>query len=178
MLNNGFPGGTSGKEPTCQCRRFKRHQFDPWVRKIPWRREWLHTPVFLPGESPGQRSLAGYSPQLCKELDMTEMTQHTHMLNNRFSIQTKELYTGRKSHLGLSKLGRSQCLTSKHSLTIFVAAPVAGDLKSMFIHCLQNPRALQNYAKSTLPVLYEGNNKNCMTAHFFITQFTEYHCIF
>ena len=175
MLNNGFPGGTSDKEPACQCRRLKRCQFDPWVGKIPWRKEWLHTPVLLSGESPGQRSLAGYSPQLCKELDVIEMTQHAHMLNNRFSMQTKQLYTGRKCHLGLSKLGRSQCLASKHSLTLFVVDPVAGDLKSKFIHCLQNPRALQNYGKSTLPVLYEWNNKDWMTAHFFITQFTEYH---
>ena len=47
----GFPGGTSGKEPTCQCRRCNRHVFDPWVRKIPWRRAWQPTPVFLCGES-------------------------------------------------------------------------------------------------------------------------------
>ena len=47
-----FPGGTSGKEHTCQCRRHKRHRFDPWVGKIPWRRAWQPTPVFLPGESP------------------------------------------------------------------------------------------------------------------------------
>ena len=40
------------KKPTCQCRRLKRHGFDPWVRKIPWRRVWQLTPVFLPGESP------------------------------------------------------------------------------------------------------------------------------
>jgi len=45
-----------------QCRRHcKRRRFDPWVRKIPWRRAWQHTPVFLPGESHGQRSLAGCS---------------------------------------------------------------------------------------------------------------------
>ena len=45
---------------------------DPWVRKIPWRREWLPTPVFLPGEFHGQSSLAGDSPWGCKELDVTE----------------------------------------------------------------------------------------------------------
>ena len=45
------PGGASGKEPTCQCRRHKRHGFDPWVGKIPWRRAWQPTPVFLPGEA-------------------------------------------------------------------------------------------------------------------------------
>ena len=42
----GFPGGTSGKEPACHCRRLKRHG------KVPWRRAWQPTPVFLPGESP------------------------------------------------------------------------------------------------------------------------------
>ena len=53
----GFPGGTSGKEPACQCRRCERCGFDPWVGKIPWRRAWKPTPVFLPGipstEKPG-----------------------------------------------------------------------------------------------------------------------------
>ena len=44
--------------------------------KIPWRREWQSTPVFLPGESHGQRSLGGYSPQGRKESDMTEATSH------------------------------------------------------------------------------------------------------
>ena len=55
--NWGFPGGASGKETACQCRRWKRCGFDPWVRKIPWRRAWQPTPVFLPEESHGQRSL-------------------------------------------------------------------------------------------------------------------------
>ena len=73
-----FPGGTCGKEPTCQCRRHKRHEFDPWVGKIPWRRAWQPTPVFLPGETYGQRSLAGYRPWVCKESDMTKATAHNH----------------------------------------------------------------------------------------------------
>ena len=46
----------------------------PGLGKIPWRREWQPTPVFLPGESPGQRSLAGYSPWGCKESGTTEET--------------------------------------------------------------------------------------------------------
>ena len=58
----GFPGGASGKEPTCQCRRCKRYVFYSWIGKIPWRRKRQPTPVFLPGESHGQRSPAGYSP--------------------------------------------------------------------------------------------------------------------
>ena len=68
----GFPGGSSGKEPACQCRRHRRCGFDSWVRKIPWRRAWQSTTVFLPGESHEQRSLVGYSPWSCKELDKTE----------------------------------------------------------------------------------------------------------
>ena len=59
----GFPSGISGKEPACQCRRCG---FDPWVGKIPWRRTWQPTPLFLPRESHGQRSLAGYSPCSCR----------------------------------------------------------------------------------------------------------------
>ena len=46
--------------------------FNPWVGKVPWRRKWQPTPVFLPGESHGWRSLVGYSPQGCKESDTTE----------------------------------------------------------------------------------------------------------
>ena len=58
----GRPGGASGKEPACQCRRPKRRGFNPWVRKIPQRRAWPPAPVFLPGEYQGQRSLVGNSP--------------------------------------------------------------------------------------------------------------------
>ena len=57
----GFPGGTSGKEASCQCSRHWRRTFTPWVGKIPWRRAWQPTPVFLPGESHEQRRLVGYS---------------------------------------------------------------------------------------------------------------------
>ena len=65
----GFTGDSVRKRICQQCRR---PMFDLWVRKIPWRREWLTTPAFLPGESYGQRSLAGYSPQGRKESDTTE----------------------------------------------------------------------------------------------------------
>ena len=68
----GLPGGTNDKERTCQCRRRKRCRFNPWVGKIPWRRAWQSTPVFLPRESLGQRSLAGNHSQSRKESDMTE----------------------------------------------------------------------------------------------------------
>ena len=50
---------------------------NPWVWKIPLRREWLPDPIFLPGEFHGQRSLAGYSPCSCKELDVTEQLTYS-----------------------------------------------------------------------------------------------------
>ena len=58
----------SGKESACQC---KRPGFDPWVRKIFWRRKWQPTPVPLPGKSHGQSRLVGYSPWVAEESDMT-----------------------------------------------------------------------------------------------------------
>ena len=74
MERLGFPSGASGKEPACCCRRHKRFRFDLWVRKTPWRRAELPTPVFLPGESHGQRSLMGCSPWGHRESDTTEET--------------------------------------------------------------------------------------------------------
>jgi len=52
----------SGKESARQCRRYKRYGFNPWVRKIPWRRKQQPSSVLLPGKSHGQRSLVGYCP--------------------------------------------------------------------------------------------------------------------
>ena len=71
----GLPRWHSRKEFACQCRRHKRCGFNPLVRKIPWSKKWQSTPVFLPEESHGQRSLVGYSPWGCKEPDTTE---HAH----------------------------------------------------------------------------------------------------
>ena len=59
----GSSGSAGGKEPTRQCQRHKRCEFDPWVGQIPWRRAEQPIPAFLPGESHGQRNLEGYSPR-------------------------------------------------------------------------------------------------------------------
>ena len=70
----GFPSGSVCKESTWWCRRLG---FDPWIKKIPRRREWVPTPVFLPGKSHGW-SLVGHSPWGRKGLDMTErLNTHT-----------------------------------------------------------------------------------------------------
>ena len=67
--NRGFLGGAGGKESACQYRRSRRAVFDLWVGKMPWKRAWQPTPVFLPAESPEQRSLVGYTVHgVAKEL--------------------------------------------------------------------------------------------------------------
>ena len=61
IIHMVFSSGASGKEPSYQCSRYKRCEFNPWVGKIPWRRKWKPTALFFPGESHEQRSLEGYS---------------------------------------------------------------------------------------------------------------------
>ena len=80
-----LPKWLSSKESAFQCRR---HGFDPWVRKISWRRKWQPTPVFLPGKSHGWRNLVGYSPWGRKESDTTE---RLHFLSLSPSIQCLHL---------------------------------------------------------------------------------------
>ena len=67
------------KNLPANAKNTERLRLQPWVGKILWRRVWQPTPVFLPEESHAQRSLEGYSPQRCKELDKTEETQPAHM---------------------------------------------------------------------------------------------------
>ena len=68
----GFPGASYGKESSCSA------GFDPWVGKIPWRRAWQPTPVALPGEYHGQKSLVGYSPRGHQESYATEHLSTVH----------------------------------------------------------------------------------------------------
>ena len=65
-IGNLVEFSTCQQKPTCQCRRHRRCRFYPWSRK------WQPTPVLLPGESHGQRNLAGYNPWGCKESNLTE----------------------------------------------------------------------------------------------------------
>ena len=96
LLNSGFkrlewicaiggysPDGSVGQESACNAGDIGDAGFGHCVGKIPWRREWRPTPVFLPEKSHGQRSLVGYNSKGCKESDVTEQLSphvHTHML--------------------------------------------------------------------------------------------------
>ena len=72
------PGGSKVKNPPAR-QEPQACGFDTWVKKIPWRGAWQPTPVFLPEESHGQRSLEGYSPWGRKKSDRTEVTEHTQL---------------------------------------------------------------------------------------------------
>ena len=74
----GFPRWLSGKEFACQCRRCRRHRFDPSVGKIPWRRKWQPAPVFLLGKFQKQRSLLGYGPGESQKVEHDWVTEHAH----------------------------------------------------------------------------------------------------
>ena len=85
----GFLGGSTGKEPACQC---KRGRFHPWVRKIPGRKKWQPTPVFLPGKSHEQRSLEGYSPQGRRESDIAEqLSKHSLVTGFRRVLESPQV---------------------------------------------------------------------------------------
>ena len=94
-----FPCGLAVKNLSVmqETRIDKGPRFHPWVRKIHWRRKWQPTPVFLPGKTHGQRSLAGYSPWGCKEAHTTERLHSlTHSLTpvakdwkHQFSFQSQ-----------------------------------------------------------------------------------------
>ena len=110
----GFPGSSDGKESAHQCRRCR---FNPWVRKIPWTREWQPTVVFLPREFHGQRNLEGYSPWGCKESDRTKWLTLTCFLRNMYAGQeahgtTDWFQIGKRVHQGCIL---SPCLLNLHA---------------------------------------------------------------
>ena len=91
----------------------KSCRFDPWAVKIPWRRAWQPTPVSLPGESHGQRSLVGYSPWGCKELDMIEAT-------SMHAKGSEETPSGTGSKVTSSRITQSRGMSITHLWTCSV----------------------------------------------------------
>ena len=102
-----FPSGTVVKRPPAMLETCRRHRFDPWIEKIPWRRKWQPTPVFLPGKSHGQRRLVGYSPWGCKESDTTEHA-HSAMKNKHSWGSRGKVHTFLKLLLLPAQLCRPQ----------------------------------------------------------------------
>ena len=85
-----LPRWLKGKESTCQCRRSRRRRFNPWVGKMPWRKKWQLTPVFLPRKSQGLKSLMGYSPWDHKRVEQDWATkQITKRLQFNFILSSE-----------------------------------------------------------------------------------------
>ena len=128
-------GWLSGKESACQC---KRCEFDPWVRKIPWRRKRQPTPVFLPGKFHGQRSLAGYSPQDHKESDTTEWAS-LFTFTNSITIEIEEIEwstkmalcfkQGAQNPFQVGQISNPRSINQRHLLSAKFAA-VKDDIKN------------------------------------------------
>ena len=139
----GLPRWLNGKESTCQCRRHKRHRYDSWVRKISCHRKWQPTPVFFPGKSHGQRSLVGYSPWICKELDLTERprTHHTHTHTHTHTVCIGQ---SQSSNLSLSpglSSSNHQFVSPSVTLFMFLSSYLNIFRQEMQYSCLKN-RAL------------------------------------
>ena len=95
-MRMGFIGGPTGNESACNAGD-RRRGFRPWVRKIPWRRAQQPTPVFLPGDANGPRSLVDYIPLGLEESDTTDATKYAH---TRASENTA-FFTGMSMHMEL-----------------------------------------------------------------------------
>ena len=132
-----MPGGSVGKEPACQCRR---PRFGPWVGKLPWRKKWQPTPVFLLGEPHGQRSLAGCSPWGHKEWDTTLL------LNRRRQWHPTPVLLPGKSHgqrslVGCSPWGCQESDTTERLHFHFSLSCIGeGNGNPLQCSCLENPR--------------------------------------
>ena len=115
----GLPWWYSGEESTCQGRG---RGFTPWVGKIPWRRAWQPTPVFLPGEAHGQRSQAGCRPRGRKESRRTERIAHTS------STPRTGLAGSHGSSISVSKCLRSLHTVPHRAVPVYSLASSAGGL--------------------------------------------------
>ena len=139
-----FPGGSDCKVSCLQC---GRPGFDPWVRKILWRREWQPTPVLLPGKSHGQSSIVGYSPQGHKELDTTE---RVHFLSFTFfipvllySVPLTPCQTTVDPNLPLETPGLSQASLAQSLLESLLLSPGSWCIQALFLYpprvCFPSP---------------------------------------
>ena len=148
----GIPRWLNGKESTCQCRRCR---FDPWVGKIPWRRAWQPTPVFLPGESHGQRNLAGYSHKVTKsQTQLKWLITHactsifaptcTHLRRRQWHptpVLLPRKSHGRRSLVGCSPWGSWKSDTTEWLHFHFSLSCIGeGNGNPLQCSCLENPR--------------------------------------
>ena len=138
MVLTELPRWCNGEESACQCSRHKRHEFDPWIGKITYSREWQPTPIFLPGKFHGQRSLMSYSSWVLKE-ETNWATEHTHTHTHTHTRETKEL--------------TAQCFTLKKQTSPSYKEGNKIFIRILWAVSLQNVNALtskENYPRQLL----------------------------
>ena len=122
IFHCGLPRSCGGKESAPQCKRCRRCGFDFWVGRIPWRRKWQPTPVFLPRKSHRQRSCVGYSPRVAKSetwLNSNRKMFHLYMYHNFF------IHSSVNGHLGCLVKGNipeniRSCLSADLTCSVIV----------------------------------------------------------
>ena len=145
----GFPRRYSCKESICQCRRHKRHRFDPCVGKILWSRKWQPNPVSLPEKFHGQRSLVGYSPWGCKESDTPE---HSRIICLAEDIQNSN---------GLKKKDWENKINNK--LIMEISEIIQGTGNNLKTKCIIDcQRFLKRYCYWFNLIIYENWEKECI----------------
>ena len=123
------------KEPACHCKRCKRHEFDPWVGKIPWRRAWQPTPGFLPGKSMDRGAWRAAVHWGRKELDSTRRQWHP------TPVLLPGKSHGRRSLVGCSPWGRWGLDTTERLHFHFSLSCIGeGNGNPLQCSCLENPR--------------------------------------
>ena len=132
--------------------------FDPWMEKIPWRRKWQPTPVFLPGESHGRRSLVGYSPWDRKESDTTEQLQfHFHFqkllnkskLKNKNKNKNKNTFLQSCQHPALVVKNQPAYVGGTRDADLIPGlgrSPGGGHDNALQYSCLENPQGQRSLA--------------------------------
>ena len=154
-----LPRWLSCKESACQCRRHRRCDFDPWVGKIPWKRKWQPTPVFLPGKFHGQKSLTGYSSWGHKESDTTDHV-HTHTHTH---IQTMDYY----AVLNISELSGHEKIWRKLKCTLLRSLPERIPWDMNQLHDLLKKAKLWRQSKDQrLPGLEAGRDEESERRNF------------
>ena len=113
------------------CLQFRRPRFKPWVRKIPWRREWQPTSALLPRECHRQSSLAGYSPWDLKELDTTEWLTHTHTHTHTHTCVSEAPREAPWGHRYMSREPRVSCCNPKKTSRVLFQRVLKPDSASM-----------------------------------------------
>ena len=145
LTNNiGFPGGPSGKESASQCRKHKRCRLNPWVGKIPWSREWLHTPVFLPENPMGRGAWQATVHGVTK--NWTGLSDRAHTSHNKI-IWNQSIRKPKSVYLCLCVNNVMENIKQHYSSLLDTWSWVKGSFRSLYFSLNQNSVSTDTFGK-------------------------------